>query len=112
MQRATPITTVNLLPNFDPYTLAVSPHSKYILSPEHKPRVYRTAGWMSLVVLVGGRIEGVWEYERKRAAIHVKAQLFGPTGKEVAEAIEAEAQRLGEFLNAPIELSIEEDTIT
>lgn len=98
--------TVRLLPNFDLYTLAVARHSQYVLPEQHKGRVYRPQGWISPVVLVDGRIEGVWKYEKKRSQIDVQVEMFAHPTSTVKEGIEAEAERLGEFLGGEVHLSI------
>jgi hypothetical protein len=103
IESASALRVVRLLPNFDPYTIAVAPHSQYLLAPEHKPRVYRPQGWISPVVLVDGRIEGVWEYDTTRAGIIVKLDLFAPPDAALKDGIEAEAQRLGLFFGADVQ---------
>lgn len=95
--------SVCLLPNFDSYTIAVSRHSQYLLSEAHKARVYRPQGWISPVVLVNGRMEGVWEYDKQHAQTIVTVNLFAPLAEEIQQAIEAEAKRLGKFLNTNVQ---------
>jgi hypothetical protein len=94
---------INLLPNFDPYTVAIYNHRQY-LSPGIKAKVYRTAGWISPVVLVEGKIEGVWEYEKRRGVGVVKVEMFSPAGAQTKRGIASEAERLGEFLGSAVEL--------
>lgn len=95
---------VKLLPLFDPYTVGVYNHRQY-LSPETKAKVYRTAGWISPVVLLGGRIEGVWEQEKRRDVITVKVEMFSPITTQHKKSIEAEVERLGAFLGATTEVT-------
>ena len=71
-------TGVRLLPNFDPYVLGFYRHIPHVLDAAHKASIYRAAGWVSPVVLVNGRIEGVWQYERQRAQIQVRIEMFQP----------------------------------
>ncbi len=96
--------SVRLLPNFDPYTIAVSRHSQHILDAKHKGRVYRPQGWISPVVLVDGRMIGVWEYDKQRSKIVVTVNLFEPPTDEIKHRLEAEALRVGEFLGGQAEL--------
>lgn len=96
--------TVRLLPHFDPYVVAVARHSEYLLPAAHRARVYRPQGWISPVVLVDGRLAGVWEYDRQRSQLAVKVELFAPAAGRVRQAIEAEAERLGTFLEAEVQL--------
>jgi hypothetical protein len=97
---------VRLLPNFDPYVVALARESPYLLPDGFKDRVYRTAGWISPVVLVAGRRAGVWEYERQRARIQVTVEPFAPLSAEVRRGITEEAERLGTFLGAPAQVTI------
>jgi hypothetical protein len=100
---------VRLLPNFDNYTLHVTPHAHSLMAAEQKPRVYRKSAWVSPVLLVGGRIEGVWEYKKKGTGKNTRTlvtiESFSPSiAKKVKKGIEAEAARLGTFLGTPIEI--------
>ena len=65
-------TSVQLLPNFDPYVMG---HSKrdHLFEAKYSSRVSRTAGWISPVVLVGGRVVGTWSHvlDRRRLTITV-----------------------------------------
>lgn len=98
-----PPDVVRLLPAFDPYTIAYYPNSRY-LDPDKKDRVYRKGAWITPVVLVSGRLEGVWEQVKKRSGITVTIDMFQPPTREVRQRIEAESERLGTFLGAPVEL--------
>ncbi len=104
MRERAPSNSVRLLPHFDPYTIAVARHAEYLLPPAEKPRVYRSQGWISPVVLVDGRIAGVWEYEKQRGQLVVTGSMFAAPTSEVRDGIEAEARRLGGFLDTPIRL--------
>jgi Winged helix DNA-binding domain len=52
-----PAPRVRLLGPFDQYVIAVS---RDVIPAQHLAKVSRTAGWISPVVLHGGRIAGVW----------------------------------------------------
>jgi hypothetical protein len=56
--------TVYLLPGFDPYVLAPISHRRHTIPPGRVDDVSRTAGWISAVLLVDGRIAGTWTVER------------------------------------------------
>lgn len=102
---------VRLLAGFDPYMVAISTPQRDILLPEGTaPRVYRTAGWISPVVLVDGYVRGVWTYNRSRTALSVTVDTFEPAGTKVRRGIEAEAERLSDLLGGPMELKF--DTVT
>jgi len=98
--------TVRLLPYFDPYTIAIARHAAYLLPAAHKNQVYRTQGWISPVVLVDGRIVGIWEQATKREKVTVSVVLFDASARQFEAAIAAEVTGLGKFLNSDANLEI------
>ncbi|MBD0282490.1 MAG: AlkZ family DNA glycosylase [Thermoleophilaceae bacterium] len=103
--RAMPANVARLLPGFDQWTIGASRSSPAQLDPEHKARVYRPQGWISPVLLVNGRMEGVWRHERKGRRLLVELEPFGKVPKWVRTQAEEEATRLVEFLGGERELS-------
>ncbi len=97
---ASPHGTVALLPGFDQYVVAASRGADAILAQEHRARVYRPQGWLSPVLLVDGRIEGVWRHEHKRGRLAVRIEPFGDPGGAVRVGAQAEAVRLAAHLGA------------
>ncbi|RDI51053.1 winged helix DNA-binding domain-containing protein [Nocardia mexicana] len=57
----TPTDSVRLLGPFDQYILGPGTNDPALLPPEHRTKISRTAGWISPLVLVNGRITGTWE---------------------------------------------------
>jgi len=51
---------VRLLGGFDQYVLGPGTNDEALLPKEHRATVSRTAGWISPIVVVDGRIAGVW----------------------------------------------------
>ncbi|MET0228238.1 MAG: crosslink repair DNA glycosylase YcaQ family protein, partial [Actinomycetes bacterium] len=51
--------TVRLLPAFDQYVVTATLQAEHLLPGPFKARVYRPQGWLSPVLLVGGRMEGL-----------------------------------------------------
>ncbi|MEO8287289.1 MAG: winged helix DNA-binding domain-containing protein [Chloroflexota bacterium] len=101
-----------LLPHFDPYVVARSHIAAYAMPDveANKEKIYRTAGWVTPVVLVDGVIAGMWGYEKRRSNIEVKVQMFSDTSAEVKAEIEEEASRLADFLEGKAELVIGRET--
>jgi uncharacterized protein YcaQ len=93
---------VRLLPAFDPYTIALY-RQPGILDPTHQAKVSRPQGWISPVVLVDGRMVGVWSHEKKRDRLIVTATLFSPTNATIQAGIAAEATRLADYLGGTAE---------
>ena len=92
--------SVRLLPGFDPYVISASRHAQYMLDEAHRAKVYRAQGWISAVLLVNGRIEGVWQHERKRGQTVVTVAPFAPLSADVQAGVAAEAALLGAYLGA------------
>jgi uncharacterized protein YcaQ len=96
--RAEPAGTVRLLGGFDHYVVAAPRDAEAVLPAAQRERVYRPQGWLSPVLLVDGRIEGVWSHERKDSVVAVTVEPFGRASSAVKAGVEAEAQRLAGFL--------------
>jgi hypothetical protein len=92
--------SVNLLPAFDQYVIAATRHIERFLPGPFKSRIYRPQGWISPVLLVNGRMEGVWQFEKKGQGLEVSVEPFGKLGDWAKEAIEREAEDLGRFHSA------------
>jgi Winged helix DNA-binding domain len=96
---------VRLLPGFDMWAIGAARDATALLDPAEKKRVYRNQGWISPVLLVNGRMEGVWKHERKGARLIVAVEPFGKLPKWARTEVQAEAERLAEFLCGELELS-------
>ena len=48
----------------DHYLLTHHTGREHLVGPEHKPKVFRTAGWVSPTVLIRGRIAGIWDLSK------------------------------------------------
>jgi uncharacterized protein YcaQ len=94
------VETVRLLPGFDQFVIAATLHADRLLSGSYKPRIYRPQGWISPVVLVDGRMAGVWEYEKKPARLAVTVEPFGALSAGAKKGVKAEAESLAAFLGA------------
>ncbi|HEV2824418.1 MAG TPA: winged helix DNA-binding domain-containing protein, partial [Actinomycetota bacterium] len=97
--------TVRLLPAFDQYVVTATLHAERLMPGPFKARVYRPQGWLSPVLLVGGRMEGVWTQEVKGRRVQVTIEPFaGPLPARVRRAAEAEAERLAGVAGGQLEL--------
>jgi Winged helix DNA-binding domain len=91
-----PSETVRLLPGFDQYVLGPGTSAAAVVPPAHRPDVSRAAGWISPVVVAGGRVVGVWEPVDGA----VKVQLFDDAPAPPAAALDAEIERVEAILAA------------
>ncbi len=85
-----PTTSVRLLPGFDQYVLGPGTAATEIIAPDRRAEVSRTAGWISPVVVAGGRVAGVWD----RDQIAINVQLFEPGDPIPPAALEAAIERM------------------
>jgi uncharacterized protein YcaQ len=103
-RRAKERDVARLLPAFDPWVAAASRNAPALLDPRHKARVFRPQGWLSPVVLVNGRMVGVWRYERKGRRLRVEIERFSGSPSWARPQLEAETERLAAFLGGELEL--------
>jgi hypothetical protein len=106
MREQPPTGSVRLLPHFDAYTIGFRPR-EVIVPDGFLPRVSRTAGWISPVVLIDGRVAGVWDYRRARDAVEVTVEPFVTLSARQKTRIEAEADRLGGMLGVEARVSFD-----
>jgi uncharacterized protein YcaQ len=100
-----PARLVRLLPGFDMWTIGAARDAAALLDPAEKKRVYRNQGWISPVLLVNGRMDGVWRHERKGRRLLIAIEPFGKLPKWARTEAEGEAERLADFLGGELELS-------
>lgn len=89
---------VRLLPGFDQYTIAATLHADQLLPAGARARVYRPQGWISPVLLVEGRMAGVWRHERRGTALRVGIEPFGRLPRAARAAAASEVELLARFL--------------
>lgn len=94
---------VRLLPNFDPFLLG-HVEKDYLIDKRHYKRVYRNQGWISPVVLLDGKIIGVWALKARRERTFVEIAPFQAFSKTVRLGIDKELGSLAGFLATSIQL--------
>ncbi len=93
-----------LLPHFDPFMLGHVDKNQLVDSKFYK-RVYRKAGWISPVILLNGRVIGVWSYTRKSKRLFLGIEPFVKFSKTIFTRIEEEAASLGGFWQIEFEIN-------
>jgi hypothetical protein len=98
IQRQPVTASVQLLPAFDPYVMGHSSRDHIVEAINHS-KVSRTAGWISAVVLVDGRVAGTWSHVANKGTLEVSVEPFqrlaAKTKIEVRRRADAIAQSLG-----------------
>ncbi|WP_017603253.1 winged helix DNA-binding domain-containing protein [Nocardiopsis alkaliphila] len=95
MADSEPDTSVRLLGGFDQYLLGPGTKETRILPAQHRSKVSRTAGWISPIVLLGGRIVGVWDSSEGILTV----RLFEDAPVPDTDELEAEVARVSGFAN-------------
>ena len=96
---------IRLLGAFDSFLLAHAT-KEHLVEPTHYKRVYRPQGWISPVVLRGGRIAGVWFPKTIGKTMTLDVQLFGRATAAVRERVAREAEAMGRFLGVSCEARV------
>lgn len=96
---------LRLLPYFDGYLLGHAKKDLFLESTHYK-RVFRQAGWVSPVVLLNGKVIGVWSLTQRSKHILVEIEPFEKLSQPVQGLLEREAASLGTFLGNPAQTII------
>jgi hypothetical protein len=105
---ATPSRSVRLLPAFDQYVVTATRQAEHLTPGPFKGRIYRPQGWLSPVLLVGGRMDGTWRQEAKGRRLLVTVEPFTTLPGWARRAAEGEAERLAAGSGAELELAFTE----
>jgi uncharacterized protein YcaQ len=88
---------VRLVPYFDSFLLGHKSHLN-IVDKKNRKKIYRNQGWVSPVLLVDGRAQGVWSHVQKKNDLEVKITPFSKLENQVSQRVKEEASDLGRFL--------------
>ena len=105
MGECAPAGTVRLLPAFDHYVVAAPRDRDAVLPASLRGRVYRPQGWLSPVVLLDGRMVGVWRHEVQADRLRIEVEAFAGLPAGARSAVGAEAERLAAHLGHGLELA-------
>src|SRR5262245_13220094 len=72
LERQEPATGIRLLGGFDPYTLSLQKEAEPLVPRARRSLVSREAGWISAVVLDGGRVVGTWTHKATPRGVSFK----------------------------------------
>jgi hypothetical protein len=95
---AEPATGLRLLGGFDPYTLSLQKEAEPLLPLRRRPLVSRTAGWISAVVIDGGRVAGTWTHEARPTGVAIDIAPWRRLTKRDRTRLDEEAARVAGFL--------------
>ena len=81
---------VHLLPGFDPYVMGHNSRD-HLFEPAYRAKVSRTAGWISPVVIISGRVVATWTHAVAKKYLHVSVEPFRRLPPKALPAIRARA---------------------
>jgi Winged helix DNA-binding domain len=99
LDKARPGESVHLLPLFDPYLLGYA-NRDHLFERVHASKVSRTAGWISAVVLVNGRVEGTWTHTTNKGRLRVLVVPFKRFHAGTTAKVRARAREIARALGA------------
>ena len=91
----------HLLPAFDEYTVAYKDRGA-VLHPSRTQRPDAATAVLGPTVILDGRAVGTWKRTLKRESVVVETSLWTTLKRSERHALEAAAQRYGEFLGLPV----------
>jgi hypothetical protein len=103
LRKQPPTASVQLLPAFDPYVMGHSSRD-HIVEAANLSKVSRTAGWISPVVLVDGRVAGTWSHAAVKGTLRVSLEPF----RRLTVKTKAEVRRLADSLAETLGLATTE----
>jgi hypothetical protein len=92
---AEPSRSVRLLGGFDQYVLGPGTNDRQLLAAEHRDKVSKAAGWISPIVVSGGRITGVWELDGDEVVVSVFPGEDTPSTAEMEAEVAHVARATG-----------------
>ena len=99
IKRAKLAGSVQLLPLFDPYLMGYAKRD-HLVDRAFASRVSRTAGWISAVILVDGRVAGTWTHAFANQTLRITVEPFRKLTAQVLSGIRDRAAELGQSLGA------------
>ena len=99
--------TVRFLPRYDNYLLAYKSRD-FMVDAAHTKRVHPGGGLIRACVLIDGVADANWRLEQQRKTARIVVSTFQALDKSLLPLLEAEAERLSQFLQRDLELRIEE----
>jgi Winged helix DNA-binding domain len=98
-----PTAAVRLLPGFEQYVLGPGTGDPHVVAPGRRSLVSKQSGWISPVVVAGGKVCGTWGLDRHQARIG----WFREAGRVPRRALRDEVARLSSILDRDLDATIE-----
>jgi hypothetical protein len=106
-QTAQASSDVRLLPKFDTFLLGYNDRSLF-LSPQHTKMVNAGGGILRPILLVDGRVQGIWKMGKEDGRIKIVVKPFSSLARTQLSLLESEVTGIGGFLEKETELEFAE----
>lgn len=100
-----PAPTVHLLPAFDEYYLGYQDRGA-VLDPQHDKTVVSSNGIFRPMIVLNGRVAGIWKRSQQKDRVMIAAKPFLPLTRAEHHALRAAAGRYSAFAGLPIEVDV------
>jgi hypothetical protein len=97
-----PSKAVRLLPGFDSWVLGPGTEDVHVLAPKRRVAVSRQSGWISPVVVAGGRVSGTWTIDDHV----VRVDWFREAGRPPTKLLKEEVARLASVSGATLSAAV------
>lgn len=93
---------VNILPGLDPYMMGYKDRERY-LHPKHYKMIFDRSGNATSVILVDGRVVGIWDLEEPL----VKIFYLKNVGIDIGKKVHSKTSDMGRFLaEKPVQIKV------
>jgi hypothetical protein len=93
LEKSSVDSSVRLLPAFDPYLMGYTSRD-HLFEAAYRSRVSRTAGWISPVVLVDGRVVATWAHSITKETLRIAVEPFRRLPPKARPEIRLRAEEL------------------
>ena len=100
--------SVHLVPHFDVYVVGFHPRDELIPADSPVARLSPGTAAPFSVLLVGGRVAGVWERRPKGKKLLVRVDAYTALNRRQRDAVEERAHRVAQILERELELEFGE----
>ena len=92
-----------LLPAFDEFVISYKDRTP-LLPPEHHSKAFTNNGIFHPVIVMNGKVIGVWKRRIQKNTVIIEAEFFNNVSKTVRASVEKKSKKLGNFLEKKTEI--------
>jgi hypothetical protein len=105
---STAMPAVYILPAYDEFIIGYKDKTLSLPFKDQRKTVQKN-GVFRPIVVIDGKISGIWKHMVKRGNVIMETNLFQPVEAPTQQALITQAEKLGEFLEQEIEIDIQSE---